>query len=122
MTTGGCEWVIDAFDCDPKSLADQDRLRRLFDSLVETLSLHPIGESRWHQFPSRSGVAPGGITGMTLLAESHIACHTFPEHGSMCLNVFCCRARPDGDFARLLKQEFQAGEVRVKRIDRPYQR
>ena len=62
----------------------------------------------------------GGVTGLCLLAESHLACHTFPEHQSICLNVFCCQPRPDWDFAGYLEREFGAGEVRVRRIDRPY--
>ena len=55
------------------------------------------------------------------LAESHLACHTFPEYGSLCLNVFCCRPRPDWDFEGYLKNEFAAASVCVRRIERPYQ-
>ncbi|MBI3667078.1 MAG: S-adenosylmethionine decarboxylase [Acidobacteria bacterium] len=112
----GREWVVEAHGCDPAALADLARLQALFLRLVEELSLRPVGEPLWHQFPST-----GGITGIRLLAESHLACHTFPEYGSLCLNVFCCRPRPDWDFEGNLKREFAATVVRVQRIDRPYQ-
>jgi S-adenosylmethionine decarboxylase len=89
-------------------------LRALFERLIQEMGLHPIGETMWHQF---SG---GGITGLALLQESHIACHTFPEHRSLCLNVFCCRPRPDWDFDACLRREFGAKSVEVRRLDRPY--
>ncbi len=111
----GCEWVIEAHGCDAAALADLSKLRGLFDLLTQALSLHPVGDANWHRFPGT-----GGITGLWLLAESHLACHTFPEYHSLCLNVFCCRARSDWDFEACLKREFSARSVRVRRIERPY--
>ena len=57
---------------------------------------------------------------MELLAESHLACHTFPEHGSICLNLFCCKPRPDWDFAGELATRLGARAVKVRSLDRPY--
>jgi S-adenosylmethionine decarboxylase len=111
----GCEWVIEAHGCDAASLADVEKLRALFQKLTDALGLHPVGDTTWHQFPGT-----GGITGLCLLAESHLACHTFPEYHSLCLNIFCCRPREEWDFSAYLKHEFAAGAVRVRRIDRPY--
>jgi S-adenosylmethionine decarboxylase len=111
----GCEWIIEAHGCNPASLADLDRLKCLFSRLIEGMQLHPVGDAQWHRFPQ-----PGGITGLCLLSESHLACHTFPEFGSLCLNVFCCRPRGDWDFEGVLKSEFAAGSVDVRRVERPY--
>ena len=110
----GCEWIIEAHRCDPARITDLAAMRALFDRLIAGMDLHPVGDSRWHQF---SG---GGITGLALLEESHIACHTFPEYGSLCLNVFCCRPRPDWDFENQLRRELGAESVEVRKLDRPY--
>lgn len=112
----GVEWIVEAHGCDAAALTDQHRLSNLFDALVAGLDLHPLGKTNWHQFPRT-----GGITGVSLLSESHIACHTFPEYGSLCLNIFCCRPRPGTDFELLLKQELGATRVSVRMVDRPYQ-
>jgi S-adenosylmethionine decarboxylase len=111
----GREWIVEAFGCDRRALTNQERLEALFQSLIRALDLHPLDKSNWHQFPGT-----GGITGVTLLTESHVACHTFPEYGSLCLNVFCCRPRPGMDFEALLKQEFGATQVSVREVERPY--
>ncbi len=115
----GCEWIVEAHGCNEPDLTDLDRLRGFFARLIEGMALHPVAEPVWHQFPG-STLSPGGITGVSLLSESHIACHTFPEFRSLCLNVFCCRARPDWDFEGELRRGFGAASVRVRRVERPY--
>jgi S-adenosylmethionine decarboxylase len=71
---GGTEWLVDAFGCDPVRLASAAALRDLSDCVIEQLGLHVLGSPVVHQFP-----APGGVTGLYLLSESHWAWHTYPE-------------------------------------------
>jgi S-adenosylmethionine decarboxylase len=111
----GCEWIIEAHGCAASTLADIAALQALFADLIKGMGLRPVAEAVWHRFP-----VTGGITGLTLLAESHIACHTFPEYGSLCLNVFCCVARPDWTFEQYLHDHFAANHVTIRRIERPY--
>src|SRR5215210_3958173 len=113
--SSGTEWLVEAYGCQPARLADLATLRALFDRLVAELTLRPVAPAAWHQFPP-----PGGITGVCMLAESHLACHTFPEHGSICLNLFCCTARPEWDFAGGLREMLGAEEVVVRRVERSY--
>lgn len=111
----GCEWVIEAMGCEPSRLRDPALLQAVFDDLIGGLTLHPVSAPQWHQFPGT-----GGLTGLCLLAESHLACHTFPEFGSLCLNVFCCRPRPEWTFDAYLREKLGAAAVRVRRLERPY--
>jgi S-adenosylmethionine decarboxylase len=111
----GIEWIVEAHGCTAKSLRDLTTLRGLFQQIIDDLELRPVGETQWHQFPRT-----GGITGLCLLAESHLACHTFPEFGSLCLNLFCCVPRDAWDFDAGLKRIFAARSVAVRRVTRPY--
>lgn len=111
----GVEWIVEAHGCPPGGLRDIESLRTLFLALISDLDLHLVGEILWHQFPY-----PGGITGMALLSESHLACHTFPEHGSICINLFSCRPRPRWDFETRLRQYLGAERATVREIARDY--
>lgn len=111
----GIEWIVEAHGCSPDRLSDLLALKDLFVRIVDDLELKPVGETRWHQFPQT-----GGITGLCLLAESHLACHTFPEFRSLCLNLFCCMPRAEWDFDTVLKKMFMAASVTVRRVVRPY--
>jgi|SRR5215469_12232957 len=112
----GMEWVVEATGCSEESLRDLKILQSLFDTMIADLYLRPVGETRWHQFP-----ITGGMTGLCLLAESHLTCHTFPEHKSLCLNLFCCVPREEWAFDSELRARFGAEEVQVRKLIRSYQ-
>jgi S-adenosylmethionine decarboxylase len=113
--SGGCEWVVEAYGCSSDALRDLDKLQTLFALLIEDLRLHPIGVPQWHCFGGEAG-----ITGLTMLSESHLACHTFPEFGTLCLNLFCCRPKPEWDFDTRLRELFGAQSVSVRCLERSY--
>ena len=111
----GIEWIVEAHGCSPESLRDLAALQSLFEKIIRDLQLRVVGEPHWHQFPYS-----GGITGLCLLAESHLACHTFPEYQSLCLNLFCCVPRAEWEFDAHLRVTFAAESVSVRRVLRPY--
>ena len=111
----GVEWIVDAHGCSAESLRDPELLNTLFQEIVRDLDLRTVGNTQWHQFPGT-----GGLTGLCLLSESHLACHTFPEYGSLCLNLFCCTRRREWDFKARLEEMFSAESVDVRVVTREY--
>jgi S-adenosylmethionine decarboxylase len=115
----GAEWLVDAAGCDARQLSNLRHLQQVCAELVEALRLRVIGVPHWHQFPSLDGSAdPGGVTGLYLLAESHLACHTFPEHRRASFNLYCCRKRPAWDWEEFLAERLGASEVVARSIPR----
>ena len=84
-------------------------LAALFDRIVSELLLAPVIAPVWHQFPGE-----GGITGMILLSESHLTCHTFPEHRHAAFNLYCCRPRAAWPWADALRETLAASDVHVR--------
>jgi S-adenosylmethionine decarboxylase len=59
---------------------------------------------------------PNGVSGVAVLAESHISIHTWPEAGYAALDVFMCgQASPDACIP-VLREAFQAGRIEVNEI------
>lgn len=109
----GAEWIIDARGCRAEQLADLATLRALCERIIHELDLKVIGGGQWHQFP-----APGGVTGLYLLSESHLACHTYPELGVATFNLYCCRARSRWPWEARLQEALGAGSVIVRYMTR----
>jgi S-adenosylmethionine decarboxylase len=109
----GTEWLVEAQDCDPEALRDLDGMRHLCARIVRELELHVVGEPAWHQFPW-----PAGVTGLYLLSESHLACHTYPELGVATFNLYCCRQRPAWPWQERLRDLLRAERVAVRQFNR----
>lgn len=108
----GTEWLIEATGCEMASLRDEACIRSVIDAVMQDLGLISIG-SVWHKFGGE-----GGVTGIVALTESHLACHTYPEHGVATFNLYCCRSRPEWGWASELSSRLGAAEVRVLKFDR----
>ncbi len=108
----GYEWIVDAFNCDSQILRNESILKELFSLIISDLKLNVIEQS-WHRFPGA-----GGITGLALLSESHLACHTYPEYKIATFNLYCCNQRPEWEWEFNLKRLLGAEKVRVVFIQR----
>ncbi len=109
----GSEWLVDAAGCHAEALTSVATLRALFDRAILELDLHPLHDPQFHVFP-----APGGVTGFVMLSESHLACHTYPEHGIITLNLYCCRPRPEWPWRERLQEMLGAADVSVRNFAR----
>ena len=109
----GEEWLVEAAGCRADGLASVERMRALFDRIIIELDLHPVHEPLFHAFPP-----PGGITGLVILSESHLACHSYPEHGILTINLYCCRPRAEWPWRERLQELFGATSVEVRAIER----
>jgi S-adenosylmethionine decarboxylase len=113
MTTVGTEWLIEASGCDAESLRDVERLRAVFERAISELGLRVLGQPLWHKFPCE-----GGVTGLAMLTESHLACHTYPEFGVATFNLYCCRERPAWAWEARLEEMLGATFVNVRSMSR----
>ena len=108
----GTEWLIEAAGCNEAHLRDESLLRDLFERVIQDLGLKAVG-SVWHKFAGE-----GGVTGLIALTESHLACHTYPEHRTATFNLYCCRTRPEWDWESNLQTMLGAEKVSVSKIER----
>jgi S-adenosylmethionine decarboxylase proenzyme len=111
MDALGRHVLIELWDCNaainqPESV--RAAIRRGVEEIGATL-LHVYV----HEF------SPQGVTGVATLAESHLALHSWPEHGYLAADVFTCGDQVDPlALVGVLKEWFEPGFVEVKEIER----
>ena len=60
----------------------------------------------------------GGVTGVLILAESHITVHTWPEYAYAAFDIFMCGEARPRDAAAVIAARFPAAHVEIKAVDR----
>ena len=79
----GTHVLVDAWGCPPAWLNDPARVRRALEASIAAGRATLI-DLCCHEF------SPQGVTATATLAESHIAIHTWPEHGYFAADLFFC--------------------------------
>jgi S-adenosylmethionine decarboxylase len=98
-------------------LTDPAALRLLCLRSVQGRGLSAVGEL-FHRFDSG-----GGVTGVVLLAESHLAVHTWPELGAVTIDVYVCNYSGDNSASAQglladLEMAFEPAAVERHRLQR----
>jgi S-adenosylmethionine decarboxylase len=62
---------------------------------------------------------PHGVSGVVVIAESHLTIHTWPEHGYAAVDIFTCGTKVDPwKAARFLQQELEAIDMEIRDFQR----
>ena len=82
--------MLDLGECDQKALENLDLCFELLNTLPEKIGMTKITQPYVFRY---NGVVPEdwGITGMVIIAESHISIHTFPEKRYCFVDMFSCK-------------------------------
>jgi S-adenosylmethionine decarboxylase len=79
----GRHLLVELHDCDKEALNDLGFLRKVMvDAAIECGAV-VLGDS-FHRF------SPQGVSGVVIIAESHLSIHTWPEYGYAAVDVFTC--------------------------------
>jgi S-adenosylmethionine decarboxylase proenzyme len=98
-------------------------LRTVCLDAVARAGLSAVGEL-FHRFvpASQGAAAPSGITGVVLLAESHLAVHTWPEIEAATLDVYVCNLGADNSARAEALLEALVASFAPARVERHAQR
>lgn len=112
MRSLGHQIVAEFYSCDKDLLNDVDYIR---DNMLEAAiqSGATIVTETFHHF------SPHGVSGAVIIAESHLAIHTWPEYGYAAIDLFTCgdSVQPEVGFNHL-RQALKAGHVSTMELHR----
>jgi S-adenosylmethionine decarboxylase len=108
----GKHLLLELKDCDPEILNDLSFLQTILPEAASQAGATVLGNS-FHQFE------PQGVSGVVIIAESHVFIHTWPEFGYAAVDIFTCgnSVHPD-KAANILVKELKAKSHTVLEIQR----
>jgi len=119
----GLHIIADLYNCQKgELLVSSHKLRELCVNACTDVGLTVLGD-HFYQFDGANGTQDGGATGAVVLAESHLAIHTWPERDGATLDVYVCNFTADNTdkaervYSTLVKA-LKPGDVLTERIQR----
>lgn len=83
MNALGRHILVECYDCDPDLLNNTDLVEAEMQEAARRAGA-TIVSSTFHTF------SPHGVSGVVVIAESHLAIHTWPEYGYAAVDLFTC--------------------------------
>ncbi len=109
--------TIDGFGGNPAQLSDVELVRNLLDRYPDEIGMTKISEP--HCFEYRGDKAEDwGVSGFVLIAESHIAIHTFPDHGQVWVDIFSCKGFDEIPAIDRMVEAFSLRDTRIHKLER----
>ncbi|HVW82427.1 MAG TPA: adenosylmethionine decarboxylase [Candidatus Paceibacterota bacterium] len=105
QTYAGSHLIIDLWEAE--GLGDRDRIEQ---ALIDAVKAAGATLLHIHLHTFSDG---GGVSGVAVLAESHISVHTWPEKGYAAFDVFMCGDAEPGKALSVFKAAFNPGRIVV---------
>jgi S-adenosylmethionine decarboxylase len=113
----GPHLALDCYHCDRTLLEDLSLVYETLDACPDDIGMTKIMPPYVFRY---SGKVPEdwGISGVVLIAESHISIHTFPEKAFMSVDIFSCKCFDVERAVRYMAERFDVGRYEQQLLDR----
>ena len=107
--------MVDGYDGSPALLDDKKLVRGSLDELCELMKMYQLGKPQVYRAPDNHMKDPGGWSGFVVIAESHIAIHTFPRRRFVTADIYSCKSGIDAKFfANFLRKKFKLEDIEMQ--------
>ncbi len=109
--------IVDGFGGDPEQLADENVVRAILDLYPGEMGMTKIAPPIVVRYRG-SKPEDWGVSGYVMIAESHIALHTFPERRLIWADIFSCKEFEASPIVDDMRRRFGLREMKVSILQR----
>jgi S-adenosylmethionine decarboxylase len=119
----GAEWlnalgthiIVELSDCESSILSDVDKVTNILVRAAKEANAEVL-QTAFHRFN------PQGVSGVVVIAESHLSIHTWPEYGYAAMDIYTCGDSTDPWKAcRFAAEQFKAKQMLTTEVRRGMQ-
>jgi S-adenosylmethionine decarboxylase len=108
----GTHIIVELSDCNSKTLSDVDQVTNILVSAAKEANAEVL-QTAFHRF------MPQGVSGVVVIAESHLSIHTWPEYGYAAMDIYTCGNHTDPWKAcRYAAEKFEAKQMLTTEVRR----
>ncbi len=107
----GRHFIAEFYKCNPDTINDSIEVERILTEAAGLAGATVI-KPFFHTF------SPQGVSGIVVIAESHFAIHTWPEHRYAAVDLFSCSDFSFREALAYIKERFQSDEYSINAINR----
>lgn len=112
MKALGTHIIVELSDCNSEILSDVDRVTNILVTAAKQANAEVL-QTAFHRF------TPQGVSGVVVIAESHLSIHTWPEYGYAAMDIYTCGDHTDPWKAcRYAAEKFQAKQMLTTEVRR----
>lgn len=94
--------MLDIYECNKEKLDSLDFVWNLLDRIPDMIGMHKITQPYVFAYDANGDSEKYGISGMVIIAESHISIHTFPAKLFATIDVYSCRDFEENELIRYI--------------------
>lgn len=113
----GPHLTLDLSDCNIDKLKDLDFVFKILNDLPDKIGMTKVTQPHVFHY---EGLVPEdkGVTGMVIIAESHISVHTFSEKNYIFVDIFSCKPFDVEFAAKYIIDAFEAKKIEKNIVHR----
>ena len=113
----GPHLMVDGYHANPEKLDDMTLIQRVLEELPGEMDMTKVLPPHVQRYQGITD-EDHGITGVVIIAESHIAIHTFPKRGFLSVDIFSCKEFDVQKTLNYLIDHFELGRYDTHLINR----
>ena len=112
MKALGTHIIVELSECNARLLSDVDQVTNILVSAAKEANAEVL-QTAFHRF------MPQGVSGVVVIAESHLSIHTWPEYGYAAMDIYTCGDHTDPWKAcRYAAEKFEAKQMLTTEVRR----
>lgn len=110
----GKHLLVEVICQNKKYLSSKVFIKKFILDLISQLNLIAMAPPKLFKFPPPGG----GVTGFCVIAESHIAIHTWPEKNYFTFDIFSCRDFNEKNVENIIRRSFKIKTMHQQVLER----
>lgn len=117
----GKHLLVEVLTKNPKGLDKTIFIKGLFKEIIRAVKMKAVYKTIVYKFPKHKNLpkqTASGLTAFSIVAESHLSIHTWPENNYFALDLFSCRDFDEKEVLAIIKKSFQVKKIFYQTIKR----